>query len=136
MTALIASSAVRTCLGGSEATLTRLAHGESQISALRERAIAEGHQLLPGDVYTDDGFSGATLVRPALERLRDRIAEGSIDILYVHNPDRLARRYAVSAARSAVPPRWRRRAHDGAHDKDISNRSQVGRACSGVAGER
>jgi site-specific DNA recombinase len=67
---------------------------ESQLSALKERAIAEGHRVLPGDVYTDDGFSGATLVRPALERLRDRIAEGSIDLLYVHNPDRLARRYA------------------------------------------
>jgi site-specific DNA recombinase len=30
---------------------------ESQISALRERAIAEGHHVLPEDVYTDDGFS-------------------------------------------------------------------------------
>jgi site-specific DNA recombinase len=67
---------------------------ESQIAALRERALADGHQILPGDVYTDDGFSGATLVRPALERLRDRIAERSIDIVYVHDPDRLARRYA------------------------------------------
>ena len=34
------------------------------------------------------------MIRPALERLRDRIAEGAIDIVYVHNPDRLARRYA------------------------------------------
>jgi len=67
---------------------------DSQISALRERAAADGHSVLPGDVYSDDGYSGATLVRPALERLRDRIAEGTIDILYVHNPDRLARRYA------------------------------------------
>lgn len=66
----------------------------SQMGALRERALADGHQILPGDVYTDDGFSGATLVRPALERLRDRIAESSIDIVYVHDPDRLARRYA------------------------------------------
>lgn len=67
---------------------------ESQISALRERALAEGHRVLPGDLYVDDGFSGATLVRPALERLRDRIAEGAIDVVYVHDPDRLARRYA------------------------------------------
>ncbi|MGK3960066.1 recombinase family protein [Sorangium sp. So ce118] len=67
---------------------------DSQLSALRERALADGYRVLPGDVYTDDGYSGATLVRPALERLRDRIAEGSIDLLYVHNPDRLARRYA------------------------------------------
>jgi 3-oxoacyl-[acyl-carrier-protein] synthase II len=35
MTALIAASAVRTCLGGSEATLTRLARGESEISGLQ-----------------------------------------------------------------------------------------------------
>jgi site-specific DNA recombinase len=67
---------------------------DSQVSALRERALADGHQVLPGDLYVDDGFSGATLVRPALERLRDRIAEGAIDIVYVHHPDRLARRYA------------------------------------------
>jgi site-specific DNA recombinase len=73
---------------------TQRATIESQIAALRERALADGHQILPGDVYTDDGFSGATLVRPALERLRDRIAESAIDIVYVHNPDRLARRYA------------------------------------------
>ena len=73
---------------------TQRATIESQIAALRERALADGHQILPGDVYTDDGFSGATLVRPALERLRDRIAERAIDIVYVHNPDRLARRYA------------------------------------------
>jgi site-specific DNA recombinase len=67
---------------------------ESQVAALRELAVADGHTVLPGDVYTDEGFSGATLARPALERLRDRVAEGAIDIVYVHHPDRLARRYA------------------------------------------
>src|SRR5260370_1006850 len=39
-------------------------------------------------------LSGTTLVRPALERLRDRVAEGAVDRLYVHSPDRLARKYA------------------------------------------
>lgn len=67
---------------------------ESQIVALRQRAEADGHLVLPSDIYTDDGFSGATLIRPALERLRDRAAEGAVEILYVHSPDRLARRYA------------------------------------------
>jgi site-specific DNA recombinase len=66
----------------------------SQVEALRERAVADGHIVLPHDLYVDEGFSGATLVRPALERLRDRIAEGAIEILYVHSPDRLARKYA------------------------------------------
>ena len=42
----------------------------------------------------DKGCSGATLIRPALERLRDVAAAGGIDQLYVHCPDRLARNYA------------------------------------------
>jgi site-specific DNA recombinase len=33
-------------------------------------------------------------VRPALERLRDLVAAGAVERLYVHSPDRLARRYA------------------------------------------
>jgi site-specific DNA recombinase len=33
-------------------------------------------------------------VRLALERLRDRVAAGAVDRLYVHSPDRLARKYA------------------------------------------
>jgi site-specific DNA recombinase len=66
----------------------------SQVEALKQRAIADGHVVLPQDMFVDEGFSGATLVRPALERLRDRIAEGAIEIVYVHSPDRLARKYA------------------------------------------
>ena len=66
----------------------------SQLAALKERAAADGHLVLPQDIYVDEGFSGATLVRPALERLRDRAAEGALEILYVHSPDRLARKYA------------------------------------------
>ena len=38
--------------------------------------------------------AAAVLIRPALERLRDRAAAGLIDRLYVHSPDRLARKYA------------------------------------------
>ena len=33
-------------------------------------------------------------MRPALERLRDVIAGGAVDRVYVHSPDRLARKYA------------------------------------------
>jgi site-specific DNA recombinase len=67
---------------------------DSQIAAIKERAAADGHRVAPDDLYVDDGFSGSTLARPALERLRDRVAEGAIDLIYVHGPDRLARRYA------------------------------------------
>ncbi|HWJ50822.1 MAG TPA: recombinase family protein [Solirubrobacteraceae bacterium] len=67
---------------------------QSQLAALRE--LAGGRELLVSDdlVFEDDGFSGATLIRPALERLRDRAAEGAFEVLLCHAPDRLARRYA------------------------------------------
>ncbi len=41
--------------------------------------------------------AGATLIRPALERLRDAAAAAGVDRLYVHSPDRLARKYAYQA---------------------------------------
>jgi site-specific DNA recombinase len=69
----------------------------SQIQSLRTRVAAEGLTLDDELCFTDDGYSGSTLVRPALERLRDQAAAGGIDRLYVHSPDRLARRYAYQA---------------------------------------
>ena len=47
--------------------------------------------------FCDNGYSGADLVRPALERLRDLVATSSIDRLYVHSPDRLSRKMAHQA---------------------------------------
>jgi site-specific DNA recombinase len=67
---------------------------DSQVEALRARATADGHLVLPTDMYIDDGYSGSSLRRPELERLRDRVAEGGVEIVYVHSADRLARRYA------------------------------------------
>ncbi len=66
----------------------------SQVAALTDRATADGHTAMASDHYVDEGYSGSTLVRPALEKLRDRAAEGGLDLLYVHSPDRLARKYA------------------------------------------
>jgi site-specific DNA recombinase len=66
----------------------------SQVAALEERVTQDGLALEPQTRFLDEGYSGATLIRPALERLRDLAATGAIDRLYVHNPDRLARKYA------------------------------------------
>ena len=66
----------------------------SQVAALRERVAADDLPLPEALQFIDEGYSGATLVRPALERLRDLAAAGALDRLYVHSPDRLARKYA------------------------------------------
>ncbi len=66
----------------------------SQVAALQERVAADGLTVSEAMQFLDEGYSGATLVRPALERLRDVLAAGSVDRLYIHSPDRLARKYA------------------------------------------
>jgi site-specific DNA recombinase len=66
----------------------------SQVAALEARILQDGLPLEPDRRFIDEGYSGATLVRPALERLRDAVAAGAVDRVYVHSPDRLARRYA------------------------------------------
>jgi site-specific DNA recombinase len=66
----------------------------SQVAALRERIAAEGLALPDALQFIDEGYSGTTLIRPALERLRDVIAARAVDRLYIHSPDRLARKYA------------------------------------------
>ena len=78
---------------------------ESQISALTERARSDGAPVPPERQFVDDGISGATLVRPALDRLRDLAAVGAIDRIYVHSPDRLARNYAYQVL---LLDEWRR----------------------------
>ncbi len=70
---------------------------DSQVAALLARTAADGHEIRPELRVLDDGQSGASLIRPALERLRDLAVMGAIDVVYVHAPDRLARSYAHQA---------------------------------------
>lgn len=67
---------------------------EQQLAALRAYAQAQGWALTDEQVYRDDGWSGARLDRPALDRLRDAIGRAQVDTLLIASPDRLARRYA------------------------------------------
>jgi site-specific DNA recombinase len=63
-------------------------------SELRTHISTQGLLLPSEHEFIDDGYSGATLIRPALERLRDVAAAGGLDRLSVLCPDRLARNYA------------------------------------------
>jgi len=66
----------------------------SQLDALYQAAEARGYALTAGLVFVDEGYSGARLDRPGLERLRDVVAAGTVAAVLVHAPDRLARYYA------------------------------------------
>ena len=66
----------------------------SQTEALRAFALQQGFSVPDEWVFEDEGYSGATLIRPGLEKVRDLAAEGQIDAVLVHSPDRLSRKYA------------------------------------------
>ena len=66
----------------------------SQTAALQEYAQAHGYTVPPEWVFEDEGYSGALLVRPGLEALRDLAAAGQIQAALVYAPDRLSRKYA------------------------------------------
>ncbi|TIR16188.1 MAG: recombinase family protein [Mesorhizobium sp.] len=66
----------------------------SQTAALVEFAREQGFSVPDEWVIEDEGFSGASLLRPGLERLRDLAAEGQIQAVLIHAPDRLSRKYA------------------------------------------
>ena len=61
----------------------------SQLDALRKYAQDKGYQVFRE--YLDEGYSGATLDRPGLDRLRDDPSSGEFRIVLIHSPDRLAR---------------------------------------------
>jgi len=66
----------------------------SQTAALITFAREQQFEVPQEWVFEDDGYSGASLIRPGLERVRDLAAEGLIQAILVYAPDRLSRRYA------------------------------------------
>ena len=66
----------------------------SQVAALVEYAANHGYLVPPEWRFQDEGYSGAILLRPGLEALRDLAAAGHIQAVLVFSPDRLSRKYA------------------------------------------
>src|SRR3954464_10493351 len=66
----------------------------SQTAALIEFAQSNDLEVPREWVFEDEGYSGATLERPGLERVRDLAAEGQIQVVLAYSPDRLSRKYA------------------------------------------
>lgn len=66
---------------------------EQQIQQLRAHIAAQGETLSEENIFRDDGYSGASLRRPGLDRLRDKAALAHFEKVFVTDPDRLARNY-------------------------------------------
>ncbi len=66
----------------------------SQLAALTEYAGAHGYLVPAAWRFQDEGYSGATLLRPGLEALRDLAAAGRLEAVLIYSPDRLSRKYA------------------------------------------
>src|SRR3984885_7690612 len=66
---------------------------EQQLERLRMHLDLQGETLSADNIFRDDGYSGANLNRPGLDRLRDRVKGGVIDRVLLTSPDRLARNY-------------------------------------------
>jgi site-specific DNA recombinase len=60
-----------------------------QLEALREYAAREGYEVL--EEVSDPGQSGASLVRPGLDRVRDLVAAGGVSVVLAQDRDRFAR---------------------------------------------
>src|SRR5215510_10747306 len=67
---------------------------EQQLRRLRDAVAAHPDwHVVDEHIYCDDGYSGATLKRPGLDRLRDRVAMAAVECVLITAPDRLARNY-------------------------------------------
>src|SRR5262245_9836507 len=65
-----------------------------QLARLRESVATQPEWHLAEDhIYRDDGYRGAKLNRPGLDRLRDRAALAVFERVLMTAPDRLARNY-------------------------------------------
>src|ERR1700733_878482 len=63
------------------------------VAALTQYAETNGYVVPPQWQFQDDGYGGATLVRPGLEALRHLAAEGVVQTVLIYSPDRLSRKY-------------------------------------------
>jgi site-specific DNA recombinase len=67
---------------------------EQQMERLQTHVAKQPNwHLSEAHIYRDDGYSGAHLNRPGLDRLRDHAAFGEFELVLLTAPDRLARKY-------------------------------------------
>lgn len=65
---------------------------DTQLSAVNQFAQKNGYEIVKQ--YIDNGWSGDTLARPALDEMREDAKKKMWEAVLIYDPDRLARRYS------------------------------------------
>ena len=66
---------------------------EEQLARVQQHCQGQGWTWTERSIFRDDGYSGASLSRPGLDRLRGEVASANFDRVLITAPDRLARKY-------------------------------------------
>ena len=66
---------------------------EQQLDSLQKYNQTQGWPWQEEHIFRDDGYSGAKLRRPGLDRLREQVGRAAFDRVVITAPDRLARNY-------------------------------------------
>jgi site-specific DNA recombinase len=91
---------------GRVSTLRQAQTIEEQLERLRAYIEAKAWTLPEDHGFRDDGYRGATLNRPALDRLRDKVRAAELDRVLLTAPDRLARNYVPQRVLLEEMERW------------------------------
>lgn len=86
---LIAALYGRTSTGNQEEEKTI----DSQVAEVEERIKSDSNIIATENKYTDDGWTGTTLERPALDRMLNDAKAGKFQVLYIYDLGRIARKY-------------------------------------------
>ena len=79
---------------------------EQQLDRLQSHVRNQGWKLSAAHIFRDDGYSGASLNRPGLDRLRDAVRTAEVDRVLITDPDRLARNYVHQMVLLEELERW------------------------------
>jgi len=69
-----------------------------QTAALIEFAYQENYQVPDEWVSEDEGYSGAHLIKPGLDRIRDLASDGQIQAVLALSPDRFSRKKPIRSS--------------------------------------
>lgn len=91
---------------------------------------SQGWQVAEDLIFVDDGFSGSTLDRPGIARLRQLVRSGEIDCVVVLKIDRLSRN--IVDAVNLVLREWAGRCHLKSVREPIDTTTDLGRMIFGI----